>query len=232
MNRDERDDRPAAEPPQWRDVGVQSTRAIWPTDAKAGGTWIAATTRGLVFALMNVSEPAAANSAPDASYSPHAKLSRGTIITELVGANDFDEAVQLARAIRVGEYPPFQLIVFARDAKSLHSGVVRWNGVEAKFNTFRGAYACFASSGLGDHLVQSRLSLFDEMLASDGTRPAVTQDNFHRHQWDHATHLSVLMRRPQHRTVSITTVVVHTPRQGTNASTEYHDVEMFYDPIS
>lgn len=231
MNRDERDDRPAALPPQWRDLESGAGRGIWPTDAKAGGTWIAATTHGLVFALMNVSEPVAGGGA-DASYLPHEKLSRGKIIPELVAARSFHDAMAAASAIRVKEYPPFQLIVFARDGGSLQTGVLRWNGVEAKAMNYRGSSACFASSGLGDHLVQSRLGLFDDMLSNDGTSLPVTQDNFHRHQWSDAPHLSVLMRRPNHRTVSITTVVVHTSRHSGEGGVSDYGVEMFYDAMA
>ena len=228
MNRDERDDRPAALPPQWREVDGGLGRAIWPTDAKGGtgGTWIAATTRGLVLALMNVSEAVAA--APDVSYRAHDKLSRGGIIPGLVGAKDFDATMIAAREIRHGDYPPFQLVVFARDGTSLQTGVVRWNGVEPRLHTYRGGHACFASSGLGDHLVQHRLSLFEDMLANDTTSPSMTQDNFHRHQWHDAPHLSVLMRRQGHRTVSITTAAVLAP---TEKSRDFH-VEMFYDSLS
>lgn len=246
MNRDERDDRPPALPPAWHDLNQPPARAIWPTDAKAGGTWFAATTHGLVFAIMNVSEQAApptqspsspANLAaiPDASYAPHTKLSRGSIIPSLVASQDLTAAITAAKSIRVADFPPFQLIIFAHKGNSLHTKVLRWNTIDTTFNEYTAASACFASSGLGDAKVQHRLTLFQKMLAANPTNHATAQDEFHHHQWPKSPHLSVLMRRPNHRTVSITTATLTPPApipaHNLSNSRPQLLIEMHYEPI-
>ena len=56
FTRDEQRRRAPSMPP--RVHNGPSTKAIWPIDAAAGGTWIAATDAGLVFALLNRTDSA------------------------------------------------------------------------------------------------------------------------------------------------------------------------------
>jgi hypothetical protein len=90
---------------------------------------------------------------------------------------------------------------------------------------------CVVSSGLGDPLVKPRLALFEEILRAEGAEggdaPGAiqAQDRFHRHSWPDRPEISVLMRRPDARTVSITTVDVekHAPADAV--------VLMSYEPV-
>ncbi len=66
---------------------------------------------------------------------------------------------------------------------------------------------CFVSSGLGDARVAARLDLFEEMVAGPGPTAAL-QDAFHRHEWPERPEISVMMRRTEARTVSVTTLEV------------------------
>ena len=65
----------------------------------------------------------------------------------------------------------------------------------------------FASSGLGDHLVEGvRRELFDELFAAAPEAWASAQDAFHRHRWPGREYLSVNMSRAEARTVSHSTI--------------------------
>ena len=90
VNRDERRTRSVAWPPTRRETG--GTTFIAPTDSQAKGTWIAASSTGIAYAIMNAT--------PREQLLPAAGMrSRGHVIPELVSANAIDEAGQRLRAI-------------------------------------------------------------------------------------------------------------------------------------
>lgn len=203
MNRDERDDRPDARPPALH--RFQSTAAIAPIDALAGGTWIAANEHALTFTLMNRTDerPVAIRSRPDKA------LSRGLIIPALAHHASLAAAIDAAKSLDWSYYPPCRLTIFApgnaADAPPTTASF-SWSGEALSESVFARDAICFASSGLGDYLVQTRLPLFDQSMQP--TPDPSTQSRFHRHQWPDSPPTSVLMSRPAHRTVSITTVDV------------------------
>jgi hypothetical protein len=65
---------------------------------------------------------------------------------------------------------------------------------------------CLVSSGLGDSEVAPRLDLFSSWFGPDPMPER--QAEFHRHSWSNRPEISVMMRRPEARTVSITTLRV------------------------
>ncbi|MEL7471870.1 MAG: NRDE family protein [Planctomycetota bacterium] len=209
-NRDELNTRPPAEPPRWHGD------AIYPIDTLAHGTWIAATRRGLVLSVLNHNmEPA-----PEL---PAGLVSRGALIPSLADAASMDEVEQSLRALDASVYAPFRLVVVEP------TGVLmgRWDRARMDFFRYK-LPACFVSSGMGDSIASPRLSLFDEVVRRDPAPGA--QDAYHRHAWpsdamEHAGAASVLMRRPDARTHSITTCEVTPDGQGG------WDVEMAYEPI-
>lgn len=202
-NRDVSRDRAEATEPAWRELsgGVQ---ACWPTDPDGGGTWVGVNDRGLVLCLLN------RNLEPPPEPDP-AWRSRGGLIPRLLAAASGPRAIEALVDAGDPACAPFRLVA----ADAAPGGGVRV--VEAVYelgavgvvehpsgSAFRPV--CWASSGLGDSKVQARLPLFAEMVARDPTAPA--QDAFHRHRWDDRPELSVLMARPDARTVSITAVEV------------------------
>lgn len=204
MNRDERDDRPLARPPEIH--LYQGTPALAPVDALAGGTWIAVNTHALTFTLMNRTD--AAKPAP-----PQRPLSRGLIIPALAHLARLDDVIAAARALDWSRYPPCRLTIFAPPSgpnTSPRIATFSWSGASTNpkldESIFTSDAACFASSGLGDALVQTRLPLFKQTVHA-GPGP-VAQSRFHQHRWADSPPTSVLMSRPAHRTVSITTVEV------------------------
>lgn len=234
VNRDELRTRPEASPPVWRDVhasGVAgpSRRAIYPVDPKGGGTWVAAAPGGMAMAILNMNPTPAAPLPPDL-------ISRGAIIPSLVGLARAGDVAGALDRMDLERYKPFRLI--AMDLESVVKGVVRpieaaWDRqsltVTAHEDAGAGMGRCWASSGLGDAIVQVRLPLWTQMLGGASGEDAAAvevQERFHTHRWADRTHQSVLMSRPDARTVSITTVEVRRA-EGAGA-----DVRMWYEAVA
>jgi uncharacterized protein with NRDE domain len=209
-SRDEERDRPAALAPRWRPLdqnGHGATRAIWPTDPRGGGTWIAAADSGLVLALLNL------NLEPEPTL-PTSLLSRGLIIPKLIASRGAAAAMAALNRLDLDRFAPFRLVA-AEAPGAGHSPRIleaRWDREDLTLASPAHAPACFVSSGLGDSKVQRRLGVFEEVVVQGGLTPQV-QDHFHLHVWPDHPELSVLMSRPDARTVSITTVEVSSPSQ-------------------
>lgn len=211
-NRDEQRDRPRAIPPAWRDAGPtrdgSALRTVWPMDPVGEGTWIAASSRGLVLSLLNLNlDPA--------PLPPLMARSRGAIIPSLLRASDARAALHALRQQDLESFAPFRLLAVDAFAGTHAAppgglprvGVARWDGVTLSIEHPLPAPLCLASSGLGDHRVLDRLDLFRERVAFPGPTPA-RQDEFHAHRWPERPQLSVMMARDDARTVSVTTVEV------------------------
>jgi len=215
--RDEQRSRRDGLAPAWRTLD-SGRRAIWPTDADAGGTWVAARDDGVVLALLNRNIP------PNGR--PPGTRSRGAVIPDLIDLDSPGAMLgELARTDLVG-VSPFRLL--AIDAGG-SGAVVTWDGLELSAATPSHAPLCLASSGLGDGLVQVRLPLFDEVVGADPTPER--QDAFHRHRWDDRPEVSVLMSRRDARTVSITTIEVARGAAPTFEVESLPEGEAWCDPV-
>lgn len=203
FSRDEQRDRPDAVNPAWRRL-ADGTRATWPTDAKAGGTWLAASESGLVLGLLN------SNLEPAPAMPPSALLaSRGEIIPALIAHQSIDAAGAALGSMNLNRFAPFRLLAVepACDSVGRRALLASWDRQSLRIVDVGPGPLCLASSGLGDSKVLSRLALFrDEVVRAGGTSAA--QDRFHRHTWPAMPEISVLMSRADARTVSITTVEV------------------------
>ena len=196
-NRDESPRRPAAGPPERRCFGANE--ALMPVDPVSDGTWIAVSNAGLGFALLN-HHPS--------GFTPRARrgeVSRGTIIPYLLPSNSLNEALEGMERFDAFRVDPFRLV--ALDARG--GWEYRWNGKEhrpvRRFLHTSGP-CVFASSGLGDELVEApRTRLFEEWAPGGDWSPE-KQDAFHRHAWPERRHVSVCMWRPEALTVSYTTI--------------------------
>jgi hypothetical protein len=195
-NRDERRTRPAALPPAVRVIGA--VHAILPIDGQSGGTWIAANDAGLVLALLNRSRSAVVDA-------PSAARSRGGIVPLLVRHTDLSAAVDDALTLSPVEFDPFELLVVQRGAVAiLTSDRCR---VSVALDVLAEPLVR-TSSSLGDALVEApRTTLFRQLVVAcpPGQRRRA-QRRFHRHCWSSHPELSVVMSRPDARTVSRTTV--------------------------
>jgi hypothetical protein len=227
-NRDELRTRAPASPPSWRRArfdpsnpnpaphsSFESTRAIWPMDIEAGGTWIAASERGLALSLLNLNPPHGSGTG---------RVSRGLVIPSLIAAPGVGEAIDALDRMRLAEFAPFRLVAVGvrTSERTPRVAEAAWDGRRLHVSWHALAPMCFASSGLGDDRVTPRLALYESMVIDAMPAPA-HQDEFHRHRWPEHPEISVLMSRGDARTVSITTVEL--PLRGSERAT------MQYEPI-
>ncbi len=195
-NRDERRDRPDARPPIER--RVRRRRALYPVDPVGGGTWIGVNDAGLAVALLNRTiDPARAVVRP--------VRSRGLIIPRLLGLGSFDRALMGMTLLNLRQFDLFHLmLVQGPDAAVLSS-----DGLALSVETMRVSWPLvLTSSSLGDAVVvRARRRLFRQ-LVRNGEDWLTGQNRFHAHRWKSRSDVSVLMERPDARTVSRTLLSV------------------------
>jgi uncharacterized protein with NRDE domain len=199
-NRDERRDRPPGVAPSVHVLdGVQAT---FPLDPRGGGTWIGVNTAGLAAVLLNRTDdsPRPARAGP--------RFSRGVIVPPLLGSRSVTGALRGARRLNAAAFEPFRLVL----VQGATYAVLSSNG--AALSVHAGSFTeplMFTSSSLGDHLVSGpRRILFEQYVLSAANVDARLegQRRFHEHRWDDRPQMSVLMSRPDARTVSTTVVDV------------------------
>lgn len=207
-NRDEQRSRPPALRPTVVPL-ASGGLAAWPTDALAGGTWVAAGASGLVLTLLN------GNPGRRPWRARLGLASRGLIIPALIDRGRAGAAMDALAAMTLTSYAPFRLI--GVDERDLFDAV--WTGSSLRIDRRPLGALCAASSGLGDDRVRPRLELFEAWMGERGMTPEA-QDEFHRHRWAERPEISVMMSRIDARTVSVTSVLV---RPGVGLSMEYED---------
>ena len=134
MNRDERLTREQALLPALRRSG--GVQALYPSEP-SGGTWIAATNMGAVFALMNRS-----------IFVQKARLSRGLIIPQLLEQTSFAAIERRMKTLERRDYAPFRLFaILAREQT-----IGEWRSDGDRFEVQRHPWEArhWYSSGLGD----------------------------------------------------------------------------------
>lgn len=196
-NRDELKTRPPALRPRLH-TPQQDLSAIWPVDPDAGGTWIATSNHQLTLCTMNIN--------PDPRPAPPAddiRRSRGMVIPALINSNSATHAIERLESFNLDQFKCFRLI--AVDHDRVLDAV--WDQSELFITDRPLESVCFATSGIGDHRVQARVTLFDWWFAGRPGSPE-RQDAFHHHRWPERGEISVNMHRSEARTVSITSVEV------------------------
>lgn len=194
FNRDERRTRRPALPPAVGRYG--SVRAAHPVDPDGSGTWVAASAAGLVFALLNETDgPEGTMSGPP--------VSRGLVIPALLASRCLAEAEDRLSGYPADVHRGFRVLVASDRAvlEAVHSGdglTIRRHGPASRLMR--------TSSSLDPVTARHRrTALFDRLVP----HPCVAaQDAFHAHRWRLAPSASVLMARPDARTVSVTAVDV------------------------
>lgn len=195
FNRDEQRRRPEALPPAEQLCG--SVRTLYPVDPQGGGTWIAATEHGVVFAVLNGADPA-----PGAA-DPRALGSRGEIIPALVTAAVRRAGDVPVETIESGRYRPFHLVIaddaaiieVSSDGRTLRRTVARTDPWLMRTSS------SFASDAVCDR----RQGRFDAVATPVS---ALDQDAFHAQTEPDRPAFGVAMSRPDACTVSTTVVDV------------------------
>lgn len=225
-NRDEQRDRSDAEPPRWRRLCADGEPVVCPIDPRGGGTWVAATRCGLTLCLLN------GNPRPYPALPPAGRLrSRGAIIPDLLSLGGVSpaEAVDALAGMDLEAFAPFTLLSIGLERDGTGEQVMirraAWTRSSLARSVVPSAGFCEASSGLGDDIVQPRLPLFRKIMAEHGHGP-LAQDRFHAHTWPERPEISVMMNRPDARTVSVTTVEVSSrPGEPVRVRMNYRPIE-------
>lgn len=195
-NRDEQRTRLKAIPPRARTSAGREW--LWPEDGLAGGAWIGASADGLALSILNL------NLRPRPALPPRDELiSRGHLIPSLSECATSEQAMHALGRMSLARFAPFRLVA----ADFAEVGVARWDRERLTVERRPLGPMCLVSSGLGDHLVEPRLALFEDFLATYGAT-ARMQDQFHRHTWPGRAEISVMMSRADARTVSTTAVEI------------------------
>jgi hypothetical protein len=168
---------------------------------------------GLAVALLNRNE-----SGP--SVSSVTPTSRGTIGRSiLLHAESLDEAIGLVSRLKVDEHAPYRLVM----VQDRNLVVVSGGGGDTPFVRRRilSLPEVFSSSSLGDQLVETpRRRLFFDCL-HEFRDPLLAQRAFHRHSWSDRGAISVVMQRPDARTVSRTQIDL----RGNEFRVDYEEIE-------
>jgi hypothetical protein len=216
-SRDELRSRSTEIEPTWRTL-PSGLRACWPIDPDAGGTWVGVREDGLMLGILNLN---LRDEELDPGRPP-ATISRGSVIPELMNESTLEDCVERLGSMRLRGMNPFRLMMAVQGDDGARVAVARFDAMELAFPlevTSLVDPICLASSGLGDHLVQGRLPVFDELVRPEPS--AENQAAFHQHQWPEHPELSVLMSRAEARTSSVTTIEVEAGETPT----------VLYDPI-
>lgn len=199
-SRDEQRTRGRAYPPTTRTLD-SGQRIHHPTDIDAGGTWVVAGDSGVTAGVLNYQTNGAVN--------PNPTQSRGLIPLFLIQQVDPEAMLKALKSLDLSVYACFTAFGVAAGEDGPRVMIAQWNAKElivVRTGAEPFEPVVVASSGLGDEVVQDRVPLFAEMVASNQT-PEI-QDAFHTHQWKDRPQASVLMSRENARTVSITTIEV------------------------
>jgi hypothetical protein len=202
FNRDERRSRPLALPPDYQIY--DGLAAVHPIDPLGGGTWIAASSAGLVFALLN------GYSDGNRSTATAAAKSRGLIIPSLLSADTLDIAMARVQAMEPAAFLSFRLVIVgddgAREAVSDGRHLECRDVLEGADASVGIAWMRSSSSVRPEVVLRHRNAIFQTDVVT--SRSSAAQDRFHVTRDEADSALGVLMERDDARTVSVTTVDV------------------------
>jgi hypothetical protein len=197
FNRDELHSRGLETPPSVsRRPG---TAIVAPRDADRGGTWISLNAFGITCCLLNDYAPG--STSPDTP-----SLSRGEIVSGCAGATCTADAVTLVLDQPLHQIAPFYLLVIApREAPLL----LHWQGTRLETLATKGLMPMLSSSSFSTRsVIASRRRRFAEAVGCSHRADLTDLERFHRHHDPAEGAYSILMRRPDAATRSISQVSV------------------------
>ncbi len=193
-NRDEHIQRKTAAPPDLH--LLKNKKVIFPKDAKAGGTWFAASDDGVVAVLLNgafIKHIAA----------PPYRKSRGLILLEIIEAGD---PFAFFTKLDLDNIEPFTVILY--QPGSLHE--LRWDGNNKyeKLLSNSGNYIWSSSTLYTDDVIGLRKDLFDAFINTEKTITADLVHDFHTYDHGDDENGFIINRQTGMKTFSITQAIV------------------------
>ncbi len=191
FNRDERSTRSRGLPPERRQSA--GGLSLSPIDPDSGGTWFAATDRGLILALLN----RAVDGQPPAA----GRRSRGSLIPELVDARDLAAVATLLGRLPLTECAPFRLFADLPGSPAALGAV--WTGQELLTQAITTGAGLLCSSSRGDQQVTDvRSGLWRAGAGARAADGVLELRRFHRSHLPERSFRSVCMHREDAETVS------------------------------
>ena len=194
FNRDEQISRRRAQLPTLQiDAGV---RYISPTDADAGGTWIAVNYFGVTVCLLNHYQFEQIEAYKE-------WISRGEIVRQFARSNDIEFAARRFMQLDLAEYRAFRMFLIDKNGNNY---LCVWDGHEPRLQQ-RVASPKSSSSMNAKHVKASRRQRFDDLELSK-TNNTDAYIGYHSEHWPNKSRESVCMHRKEANTVSLCHVVV------------------------
>ncbi|QUJ69514.1 NRDE family protein (plasmid) [Photobacterium sp. GJ3] len=196
FNRDERRERPLAQPPARFHSAAYQTQALMPIDPLGQGSWIAVNQYGLSLCLLNHYQGETPNSADS---------SRGQIVRALAFCPDAASVMSQFSQLRLARFAPFTLLILAPSADTTAQDIpaVCWDGKQMLVCPVDAPVT--SSSVAFETVRQNRHETFAQ-LTSEHISPETLMQFHHSHAPDHGFS-SVCMHREHSQTVSLTQVL-------------------------
>jgi len=199
FNRDEKRTRLPALPPA--EKIVHGVRVLTPTDADAGGSWLAANEFGLVVAVLNFYDAEATLPASNVNHQ-----SRGHLILQLSTHQTPGSALADIDRLPLAMFRPFILVLFG---EGRDDAIVRWNGRKIeKQHLLPEACPITTSSFKTRDVLEARRRRFDGLSREMGGISDDMLRAFHMSRDAKGGPYSVTMTRDDAMSVSFSTVNV------------------------
>jgi len=199
FNRDERISRSRADLPTVQEGISESgdlVRYISPTDADAGGTWIAANEHGVTVCLLNHYQFEQIETYKDWT-------SRGEIVRQFAVTTDLVQADYRFNQLDLGDYRAFRMFIIDQQGENR---LCVWDGHAARIE--RNVTTPKSSSSVdAKHVKKVRRDLFENLNLVDSTDSAAYL-NYHASHLPARSKESVCMHREDANTVSLSHVRV------------------------
>lgn len=175
---------------------INAHKIIFPKDAKAGGTWFAASDRGITAVLLN-------GAFVKHTSKPPYRKSRGLVLLEIISA---DKPLSYFAEKNLQEIEPFTVVLYSQD--DLYE--LRWDGGKAYKTrlSVSGNYIWSSATLYSNEVIAYRKNLFDRFIESTEMPTAALIHGFHASNNNDAENGFIINRKTGMKTFSITQAVV------------------------
>ena len=193
-NRDEHEERENACAPEFHQL--QRKKIIFPKDARAGGTWFAASNNGVVAVLLN---GAFVKHTPQPPY----RKSRGVILLEIMEA---DEPLSFFKTLNLDNIEPFTVVLYQPG----YLYELRWDGNDKheKALDITLNYIWSSATLYTDEVIEHRENLFGRFIHSGIAITTAGIYNFHASNNGDEENGFVIKRKTGMKTFSITQAIL------------------------
>ncbi|UMB59254.1 NRDE family protein [Lutibacter sp. A80] len=205
-NRDETPLRKTIPPKKYEENGVE---LVFPKDELAGGTWIGTSSNNRLVCVLN---GAFKKHNRKESY----KKSRGIIAKDVLKANNFEEYIE---NLNLNEVEPFTMVIVDWSNPNLSLFELVWDATKKHFNRLKNEPKIWSSATLYSESSKETRQQWFKTWVSESNFTTSTILNFH-HSEIGDKEQSILMKRPNVETVSITSI-----------KKEHQNIDLLYEDV-